>query len=265
MRKSLLAIALMMLSPLLDSHEFWLEPLRFQYKVGDAIRVRFRVGENFEGDNWTGNRSSVEQLKLFYKSVDDDLVSLLPDSARGDSLTLQFFDEGTMMIAYESRNKYIRLPADSFLMYLREDGLQNAIDYRAEHGETDSAGKEYYRRSVKTIFQVGAAKDNLHSKRTGLPLDIIPQAHPYSLKTGQELPVKILFKGAPLKGALVKAWHRLNGKTTSTDLRTDAEGQVSIPVSLAGRWMLSTVRMEREPRDSAQWQSYWGSLTWGYE
>jgi uncharacterized GH25 family protein len=197
--------------------------------------------------------------------VDDDLVSLLPDSARGDSLTLQFFDEGTMMIAYESRNKYIRLPADSFLMYLREDGLQNAIDYRAEHGETDSAGKEYYRRSVKTIFQVGAAKDNLHSKRTGLPLDIIPQAHPYSLKTGQELPVKILFKGAPLKGALVKAWHRLNGKTTSTDLRTDAEGQVSIPVSLAGRWMLSTVRMEREPRDSAQWQSYWGSLTWGYE
>jgi uncharacterized GH25 family protein len=265
MRKFLLAIALILLAPLLDSHEFWLEPAGFQYKVGDAIRVRFKVGENFEGDNWTGNRSSVGQLKLYYKNVDDNLVSLLPDSTKGDSLTLQFFDEGTMMITYESTNKFIRLPADSFLMYLKEDGLQNAINYRSEHGEMDSVGKEFYRRSVKTIFQVGAVKDNLHNKRTGLPLDIIPMAHPYSLKKGEELPLKFLFKGAPLPDALVKAWHRLNGKTTMKDLKTDAQGQLSIPVSLAGRWMVSTVRMERELRDSAQWQSYWGSLTWGYE
>jgi hypothetical protein len=90
-------------------------------------------GEDFSGENWKGNRSSVEKLKLYYNEIQDDLTTLLPDSVGGDSLKLQFFDEGTAMIGYQSANKFINLDSTQFLEYLKEDGIKNAIDYREEH------------------------------------------------------------------------------------------------------------------------------------
>ncbi|MCU0380438.1 MAG: DUF4198 domain-containing protein [Chitinophagaceae bacterium] len=264
MKKAIALLVVCCISSWINSHEFWLQPNRFQYKSGDPVRIRFQVGESFRGENWTGTRASVERLELFWKEFDDDLKPLIGDTVPGDSLIIQFFDEGTVMTVFESTDKYIRLDPAEFTAYLQEDGLQNAIDFRAGEGETDSAGREYYRRSVKTIFQVGKTLENRCTKITGLPLDIIPLAHPYALKKGQSLPVEVRFKGEVLPHYRVKLWHRLNSKTEVKDLETDSTGQLRIPVSLAGQWMVSAVRMERIARDSADWQSYWGSLTWGY-
>jgi uncharacterized GH25 family protein len=266
MKKAVTVFFLLVFSVLLNGHEFWLEPIRYILKPGEAVGLKFRVGENFTGQNWQGNKSSVEQLRLFYKDVDDDLKNLLSDSTQGDSLRLQFFDEGTVVVAYQSTNKYIEISADTFQTYLKEDGLQNAIDYRTAKGLTDSIGREYYKRSVKTIFQIGADKDSAYKRKTGLPLEIIPLAHPYTLKKGQALPVKILFMDSVLANNMVKVWHRHNGKTEMTDLFTDTYGRLEVPVSLSGQWMLSVVKIEPLSDTSrANWQSYWGSLTWGYK
>lgn len=49
------------------------------------------------------------------------------------------------------------------------------------------------------------------------------------------------------------------------ELSTDSKGELSIDVEPGGRWMISTVKMVRLQNDpKAQWQSYWGSVTWGY-
>ncbi len=265
MKKAVSVFFLLVFSALLNGHEFWLEPIRYILNPGETVGLKFRVGENFTGKNWDGSKSSVTQLKLFYKDVDDDLSNLLSDSTKGDSLKLQFFDQGTVVVSYQSTNKYIEISADTFQTYLKEDGLQNALDYRTANGLTDSIGREYYQRSVKTIFQVGADKDSSYKRKTGLPLEIIPLAHPYTLKKGQELPVKILFMDSVLANNMVKVWHRHNGKTEMKDLYTDANGRLQVPVSLSGQWMLSVVKMEALSDTSrADWQSYWGSLTWGY-
>jgi uncharacterized GH25 family protein len=266
MKKLASVFLLLVFSAFLNGHEFWLEPIKFILKPGEKAGIKFRVGENFNGENWHGNKSSVEELKLFYKDVDDNLKNLLSDSTVGDSLNLQFFDEGTVMVAYQSTNKYIEISSDTFQTYLQEDGLQNAFDFRAANGLTDSIGREYYKRSVKTIFQIGAIKDSSYKQKTGLPLDIIPLCHPYGLKKGQDLPIMILFKDSVLANNMVKVWHKLNGKTEMKDLYTDANGRLQVPVSLSGKWMLSVVKMEALSDTSrADWQSYWGSLTWGYK
>jgi len=266
MKKCFLLLGLQFLSGLMPAHEFWLRPHRYQVTKGETVRLSFRVGENFEGANWAGNRASTEVLKLYYGGITDDLRNLLSDSTRGDSLTMQFFDEGTAMVTFQSANNFIELEPDAFLSYLREDGLERVIDYRQHHNENDSTGREWYKRSVKTILQVGAFKDPACRKPTGLPLDIIPGHNPYQLKKDELLPLTIQFKGQPLPRALVKIWHRINGRTEKTEALTDESGKLTLPISIAGEWMVSTVAMERaEPGDSVHWQSYWGSLTWGYD
>lgn len=253
-----------------SAHEFWLQPDKFIYKKGEKANIRFLVGENFEGDNWTGNRSKVNFLSLIQNGIKTDLSSTLSNN-KGDSLQFTLPQDGTAMIVYSGLNSSIEIEAGKFNAYLEEDGLKEAIEYRNQHNETDSMGRELYQRSVKTILQVGKKYDSTCKMPTELPLDIIPMENPYRIRKEQEITVSILFHKEPLANTLIKIWQRENNKTTKKEMMTDEFGLASFPVRPSGRWMVSVVKMIRlqnepkaNPRDAGHWQSYWGSCTWGY-
>ncbi|WP_336516975.1 DUF4198 domain-containing protein [Pollutibacter soli] len=249
----------------LAGHEFWIQPQRFHFKRGQPIRIRFQVGENFEGENWSGNKASMRDIRLHFAEYTDDIKNLLSDSTNGDSLTVQFFDEGTVLASCQTSNKFIQLEPEKFLEYLKEDGLEETIKLREEYNEKDSSGREFYQRNIKSLMQIGSVIDSTYKKTTELPLDIIPLSHPYLIKKKQHFQAKVLFEGDPLSNQLIKLWHRSKGKTEMLDLKTDEQGIVEMEINPYGQWMLSTVKIVRLPDDTtASWQSYWGSFTWGY-
>ena len=252
------------LSPIL-AHEFWLNPDKFIYKRTEPINIRFLVGENFEGQNWKGNNTRIQSLIIYYGGVSDDLSAFVGFSA-GDSLQLTMVDDGTCLIAMNTRNAFIELEPPKFNAYLLDDGLTSAFEYRKEYDETDSTGREYYQRCAKTLIQVGDVEDRTYSVATGMPVDIIPLSNPYQLDDKDSLTVSVLFKKEPLSNSLVKIWNRTNGITEIVKMMTNEDGEIKFAVNTSGKWMISTVKMERLDQDpKAQWQSYWGTLTWGYE
>ncbi len=259
----LLCISCLFVLPIL-AHEFWLEPQQYIFSRGEEVNIRIKVGEAFTGVNWSGNQQKVNELKLHYADVTDDLKNALSDET-GDSLQFSLFEEQTAMVTFNNSNTYIEIEAPKFYEYLLEDGLTDAINYRLEHNETDSMGREYYQRSVKTIIQVGAKKTDVYKKQTTLPLDIIPLANPYAFKNLQTIKLKILFKGEPFANKKIRTWHKLAGMVKDSVIMSDANGEISFPVETIGEWMVSCVHMLRLNNDpKAQWQSYWGSVTWGY-
>jgi uncharacterized GH25 family protein len=248
----------------LFAHDFWLEPQQYIFSRGEEINIRFKVGEGFAGENWTGSKEKINNLQFYYADVDDQLNDGL-NNAPGDSLQFSLFEEGTAMVTFNSNNSFIELDAQKFNDYLQNEGLTTVIDYRKEQNETDSAGREYYQRSVKTIVQVGNKKTEVYKKQTSLPLDIIPLSHPYTIGNNQLMKVKFLFNGEPLANKKIKTWHKLLNQVTDSTLMSDEKGEISFPVETSGEWMLSCVHTIHIPNDSkAQWQSYWGSVTWGY-
>ena len=249
----------------LSAHEFWLNPDKFIYKRTEKINVKFLVGENFEGDNWQGNNQRIKSLKIYYDGVSDDLTPVVTEAA-GDSIEYFMIDEGTNLIAFNSNNSYINLEPGKFNEYLEEDGLLNALEYRKQNNEMGCNGREFYQRCAKTLVQIGEIKDQSFGIVTSMPIDIIPSSNPYQLKNKEQLRVKIYYQGSPLPNALIKIWHRVKNKTGKKELKTDSKGEIVFPVSTNGKWMISTVRMERLfDNPICDWQSYWGSLTWGYE
>lgn len=233
MTKKLSLLILLSVSSMLTVHEFWIEPQKFNLKRGETLKLNFKVGDHYQGDNWNGNRSSVNNLHLYFNKIEDDLAPLLSDENSGDSLSLQFFDEGTGLICYQSFN--------------------------------DSTDKEYVQESVKTIFQVGSAMDDTYKTNCSLPLEFIPLQHPYHLRKGQHLKFRLLLFNEPHKSSLVKLWHKMNGKVTMEELTTDEDGIVDFTPTLNGRYMVSAIAMQRiDTSSSTNWQSYWSSLTWGY-
>ncbi len=258
-----LTVILICVAPIL-AHEFWLQPQQYLFSAGDEVNIRFKVGEGFTGENWIGNQERVQELKLYYADVTDNLKTAL-SSDEGDSVQFSLFEEGTAMVIFNSVNSYIELEAPKFNDYLSEDGLTSAIDYRKEHNETDSMGREFYQRSVKTIVQVGTKKTDVCKKQTSLPLDIIPLSHPYNISNNQLMKVKVLFKGQPLANTKMRIWNKMPDAVTDTSFLSDSNGEISFPVTTSGEWMVSAVHMIHLDADpKAQWQSYWGSLTWGY-
>ncbi len=258
-----LTYILLLVLPVL-AHEFWLQPQRYIFSSGEEINIRFKVGEGFAGDNWSGNQEKVNELKLYYNDIIDDVKLGLGKDA-GDSLQVSIFEETTAMVTFNNINSFIELEAPKFNEYLLEDGLNSAIDYRKQNNETDSMGREFYQRSVKTIVQVGSNKTDIYKKQTALPIDIIPLSHPYALINNQLLTVKILYRGEPLANTKIRTWHKLLGTVTDNSFLSDANGEISFPVITNGEWMVSCVHMIRlTDNPKAQWQSYWGSVTWGY-
>lgn len=256
---------LVFLFTLFSSHEFWLQPASFACKKGDIIVIKFMVGENFKGENWTGNRSKINTLDLYQRGTKTDIASLLSDT-KSDSLQLKPDLEGSALIAYNSINSLIDLDAAKFNAYLEEDGLTEAIAYRKEHNQSDSAGRELYQRSVKTLLQVGTVYDSSYKQPTNLPLDIIPLQHPYLNKNKRTMGVRVLFNKTALADQLIRVWYREKDITIQEEVLTDHNGIATFRVKGSGRWMVSTVKMMRLDNDpKADWQSYWGSFTWGYE
>jgi uncharacterized GH25 family protein len=265
MKKILTLFTLFILHTSLSSHEFWLQPDKFIYNYADIVNVKFLVGENFDGINWSGNNEKIQSLYFYYGGVKDNLADGLTDE-KGDSLLFRFCHEGTAMLTFNSVNSYIELEAQKFNEYLAEDGLDSAAAYRLQNNETDSTGREYYQRSVKTIIQAGNKKDEACKQQTDLPVDIIPQQNPYSLKNGDSLTAKVLFKKKPLANYKVRVWHKNKGDLSASNLTTNEKGELKLKIKTAGVWMVSTVAIERLTNDEkADWQSYWGSCTWGYE
>jgi len=263
-KKLLLTIFSFVVSVVLSAHEFWLQPDKFIYKRGEEINIRFNVGENFEGENWSGDTSKIQSLNFYYSDVKDDLTAAM-GVEKGDSIQFSLVDEGTAMVTFNSKNSYIELDSAKFNAYLLEDGLKDAIKYRKENKETGSAGHEYFQRSVKTIIQVGAVYDSTFKQKTDLPLDVIPQTNPYSIKNKKEMTVKVFFQQAPLKNALIKIWHHKKNETIKEEYTTNRDGEVSFDIETNGKWMVSCVKMiHLKDNPEAEWQSYWGSCTWGY-
>jgi len=265
MKKLLLISSLLIFISSLSAHEFWLNPDKFIYKRAEKVNVNFLVGENYQGAIWQGNNERIKSLKLYYGGVSDDLSPVVTDAA-GDSIEYVMLDEGTNLIAFNSNNAFIELEPSQFEAYLKEDGLTNAIEYRKQNNETGCTGREFYQRCAKTLLQVGEVKDKTFATATSLVMDIIPSTNPYQLKNKELFRAKVFYKNSPLANALIKVWHRVKNKTEKKELKTNSNGEIVFPVTTRGKWMISTVKMERlTDNPIAEWQSYWGSLTWGYE
>ena len=91
---------------------------------------------------------------------------------------------------------------------------------------------------------------------------IVPLKNPQRLKAGDALPVEVLFKGAPLPGALVKLWSRRGEQFDMLTTRTDASGKSTTTLPWTGTWMVSVVHMVPNMDGQGQeWDSHWGNLT----
>ena len=257
-RRSAAAALLLLAASTAAAHDFWIEPTGFRPEVGSTVGVRLVVGQRFRGEVLPRNPAMIARFDF----VTDAGAVPIPGKAADDPAgSFRVDAPGLGVIAYRSLESAVSLEAPKFEEYLKEEGLESVIAARAKRGESAKPSRELFSRSAKSLIQAGGAGDAGFDRVVGLTLELVPEKSPYALGAGGDLPVRLLFMGRPLAGALVAALP-YDAPENRIAARTDRDGRVTLRPPKAGVWLVKAVHMVPvEDNPAADWRSIWASLT----
>ena len=164
-KKKVSLVCILMASLILQAHEFWLQPNKFQYAIGESVTIDFMVGESFVGEKWDLSRHRIVKLDHFTK---DGTKSLGNEVKPGSNLNVRLEKAGTHLFVMQSNNAFSELDAEKFNEYLKEDGLEEVISHRKRTNALNKPGKEFYARCAKVLVRAGDRSDETFKKRAGL-------------------------------------------------------------------------------------------------
>lgn len=249
------------------AHDFWLQPRGWQTTAGTPLPFTVEVGHGQFRERWSGKAERLVALRDITSRGIRDLRRAFVPGGQVPHLTQSFREPGLHIIGLATTNATSVLPAIRFNDYLKVEGLTPAIENRARLGTTDRPGREVYSRRSKAFVQVGPvlpSDDALALRPIGLGLEIVPDRNPYALGADRSLPVRIIYQGKPLSGALVKLTSLEFEAKPLEVVRSDAGGRAVFRVPAVGSWLVNVIWTRPIDTASANYETIFSSLTFGY-
>src|SRR5687768_4762237 len=100
-RTGIVAVLMFGVGFLAQAHEFWMQPLKFYYSIGEQLVVSFKVGENFLGENWKLKKERLVRVELHHQKGVENLNAMALE-ADEKQLTVPLKSEGTQVVVMES-------------------------------------------------------------------------------------------------------------------------------------------------------------------
>ena len=239
-------IVLAMLASSASAHDFWLQPVR--------TTVTLLVGH---GPDRQGSPIPASRITRF--------ETIGPEGALGLHLG-EAPRPGAYLLALETDDRaQSHLPALRFNDYLAAEGLTPAIEERRHTGRQDRDGSEIYRRCAKALLAGPSAEEDSVTRPLGLKLEIVPERSPYALPRAADLPVRVLYRGHPLAGALVKFTDLARDEQPVETHRTGPDGRAVFALPAKGSWLLNVIWTEaRPPEAETDFDTTFSSLSFGF-
>jgi hypothetical protein len=249
------------------AHDFWLQPSRFILAAPGAIPMSIYVGHGATRERWGVNADRVIQFRSSGPEGWVDRKGSLALGGRRFDAVVPLPSSGSYVFAFQSRSAVSNLPFLRFNDYVTSEGITPIATNRERARTQRSNGRELYSRRAKAIVQVGPV-DMAGIARVTTPVDlsleIVPERHPLLVKSGEKLPVRVLFKRRPLAGALVKLTNLNADAAVIATMRTDKAGRAWFIVPQKGSWQFNVVWADVvSGNPKADYLTTFSSLTFG--
>jgi uncharacterized GH25 family protein len=240
-----------------NAHDLWLEPSSYRPAPHGIVTVRLRVGQDFIGDAVPADPAGIETFVLRGTRRDTPIVTHAGAEPAG-RIDLQ--DAGLHAIGYRSLPSAVSEDAQTFSAFLRDAGLDDVLALRERRGEANGRARQMFSRFAKSLVSVGVTATPGRDRALGFRLELIAERDPYSLPLGTALPVRLMFEGHALAGALVTAISK-DAPDEKVKARTDVSGRVRLLLPRGGPWLVRAARVLPAARPPAEWETLWASLT----
>jgi uncharacterized GH25 family protein len=270
LRRALLAAGALVLAcgpRVAAAHEFWIQPERFWLPVDATTPMTLQVGTGTERQR---SRLPPRRVLRFDATASggqlQDLRPILTLGAPTADAALSFARPGAYVVTLRSdAAAQSHLSAARFNAYAEEEGLTPALEARAARGLTAIDASERYSRQTKALVLVGDGGDlDIVTRPVGLTLEIVPEVNPYALPRTATLPVRVLYEGRPLAGALVKITDLAHDAAPLEQHRTDGEGRAGFAMPNGGAWMMDVVWTRPLTDEGVDFETVFSSLSFGF-
>ena len=240
MNRLLLLIALP-----LAAHDLYLMPSNFFPSKGEQIAVAVHNGDGFPQSEDAAAPDRLRDATLYSSKA---AYNILNFKAQGLAVVgdARVKETGTLLLALRTTPNSIEMDAAAFHKYLKHEGWDSVIDWRAKNGQDGARGRERYTKFAKSLIQSGAPDGNF-SRQAGFTVEFVPVQNPYEAKRGSSLPVRLLLRGQPAAGVLVTlSSAAAQGRAVHTTLgRTDLQGIINVPLHSVARYRLHAIVLEQ--------------------
>ncbi len=260
----LLAILICALPVSVAAHEFWIEPETYQVEPGERLQAVFKNGQEFEGSSLSFFERSSARFEMY---ADGQVMALTPRS--GDSPALDVdapVTDGLVSVVHETTPSLLTYREwEKFLKFAAHKDFKTAAADHIAAGWSQEMFRERYTRHVKALFAVGSGQGD--DAATGMETEFIALTNPYVAGFDNNMRVEVQYRGAPRADAQVEVFDRAPDNSVTISLfRTDAAGQVSVPVQNGHEYLFDAVVLRSIPAPVAEenplvWETLWAALT----
>ena len=253
-----------------EAHDFWLQPSEYWISPDALTAMTLQVGHGpFRQRSPIPARRITRFQAIAPKGTIVELHEQLHLGEVTEDGDFRLKSAGLYVLVLQTDdNAQTHLPSIRFNDYLTIEGLTPALEQRARLHRMDADGSERYSRCAKSIVQVGpsgAGEQGQVSKPVGLPLEIVPEANPYALPRSAMLPVRVIYAGRPLAGALVKLTNLQNDAAPFEMHLTDRDGRAQFTMPSSGAWLLNVIWTRPLPRsEETDFETVFSSLSFGF-
>ena len=250
------------------AHDFWVQPAQFWLAPNSTVLTSLQVGHGQDRERWDADVKRVTSFYSLGPAGKTDRQAELRAGRMDQDHLLRFAGPGVHVLVLQTNHAQSELPGPRFSNYIRDEGMTPAITLRDQLKIADQPGRELYSRRAKALVQVGppsAKFDALVTRPVGLSLEIVPEVNPYAPTAGTSLPVRILYDGRPLAGALVKLNNLDFDGRPIAQIRSDSAGRAVFNVPRTGSWQLNVIWTKPLKGDAkADFDTTFSSLTFGF-
>jgi hypothetical protein len=243
----------------LKAHDFWL--IASPWVPASSVAISAHVGERFPyGTDFT-TPTIVQEWRVLGPDGDISAARTFRRDGAALSADVPLASAGVFMATMTIAAHVVKMEGPAFTSYLHEEGLDRIIASRQQAGESWQPARERYTRYAKVVVRNGGGSGAHVTRPVGLPVEFVPMTDPTTLSAGGLLTLQLLSHGKPVAGAEVTARPSTGGHPSMG--RTDATGNVTLPIDREGAWMVRTVHMVTGAEagiPDVDWDSYWTTL-----
>lgn len=254
-----LAVTLSLSATSVFSHEFWIEPQKFQVENDEIMEIDLKNGQNFVGSKLSYFE---KQFSRFELAQGDMLTPAQGRSGDQPALTTSVDQDGLLVVLHETTPTTLKYKEwAKFAKFAAHKNFQNAeADHKAAGWPSENF-RESYTRHVKALIAVGSGDGA--DQNYGMETEFVALANPYDDGFDGNMQVQLFFENMPRPNTQVEVFERAPDETVSISLhQTDDNGIAQIPVKPAHTYLFDAVVLQPYTNDDkAVWQTLWAALT----
>lgn len=242
-----------------SAHDTWLTPRQFHVPPGTRVRLDLTSGMAFPHLDTSIKLDRIDVAR-FRQNGKIQEISARVGEPKSLVLSAIFKDSGIATCWVELKPRQLELTPTQVEEYFEEIGASAEVRQTWQNMKSPKHWREVYVKHAKTFVTVGNNEtDRSWNEAIGMSLEILPDKNPFTLRAGDDLPVRVLKNGVGFANFPVGIV--FEGETHGQILSTDADGRVVFRLAKQGRYLLRGTDLRPSTKPDLEWESDFTTLT----